>query len=85
MLLTDSIFETGAYEVPSKSQNPTVLDQGVPSSTQCSHPKWACFWHHPFGTNIYPPFRHSTQNQVFILTLDFGAEWMVPTACSTMV
>ena len=23
--LTDSIFETGAYEVPSKSQNPTLL------------------------------------------------------------
>ena len=25
--LTDSIFETGAYEVPSKSQNPTILGQ----------------------------------------------------------
>jgi hypothetical protein len=25
--LTDSIFETGAYGVPSKSQNPTVLGQ----------------------------------------------------------
>ena len=31
--LTDSIFETGAYEVPSKSQNLTDLDQGCPSST----------------------------------------------------
>ena len=30
--LTDGIFETGAYGVPSKSQNPTVLDQGGPSS-----------------------------------------------------
>ena len=26
--LTDDIFETGAYGVPSKSQNPTVLGQG---------------------------------------------------------
>ena len=39
--LTDGIFETGAYGVPSKSQNPTVLDQGGPSSTQCSNPSWA--------------------------------------------
>ena len=29
--LTDGIFETGAYEVPSKSQNATVLGQGGPS------------------------------------------------------
>ena len=36
--LTDGIFETGAYGVPSKSQNPTVLGQGGPSSTQCSNP-----------------------------------------------
>ena len=36
--LTDRIFETGAYGVPSKSQNPTVLDQGGPSSTQCPNP-----------------------------------------------
>ena len=33
-VLTDSIFEIGAYRVPSKSQNPTVLGQGGPSSTQ---------------------------------------------------
>ena len=33
-LLTDGIFETGAYGVPSKSQNSTVLGQGGPSSTQ---------------------------------------------------
>ena len=39
MILTDNIFETGAYQVLSKSQNPTVLGQGGPSSTQCSHPK----------------------------------------------
>ena len=56
LLLTDSIFENGAYGVPSKSQNPTVLGQGGPSSTQCSNPSWACRWHHPFGTNNYPPF-----------------------------
>ena len=31
--LTDGIFETGAYGVPSKSQNPTVLGQGGASST----------------------------------------------------
>ena len=29
--LTDGIFETGAYGVPSKSQNPTILGQGGPS------------------------------------------------------
>ena len=39
--LTDGIFETGAYAVPSKSQNPIVLGQGGPSSTQCSNPSWA--------------------------------------------
>ena len=43
--LTDGIFETGAYGVPSKSQNPTVLGQGGPSSTQCSNPSWASIWH----------------------------------------
>ena len=68
--LTDGIFETGANGVPSKSQNPTVLGQGGLSSTQCSNPTWACSWHHPFGTNNYPPFQHSTQNQVYFLTLD---------------
>ena len=69
--LTDGIFETGAYGVTSKSQNPTVLGQGGPSSTQCSNPSWAWRWHHPFGTNNYPPFRHSTKNQVFSPALDF--------------
>ena len=69
--LTDGIFESSAHGVPSKSQNPIVLDQGGPSSTECSNPIQACCWHHPFGTNNYPPFRHSTQNQVFIPTLDF--------------
>ena len=39
--LTDGIFETGAYGVTSKSQNPTVLGQGGPYSTQCSNPSWA--------------------------------------------
>ena len=37
--LTGGIFETGANGVPSKSQNPTILGQGGPSSTQCSHPR----------------------------------------------
>ena len=71
LTLTDGIFETGAYVVPSKSQNPTVLGQGGPSSTQCSHASWACRWRHLYGTNNYPPFRLSTQNQVFIPALDF--------------
>ena len=30
-VLTDGIFETGAYGVPSKSQNLTILRQGGPS------------------------------------------------------
>ena len=71
LILTDGIFETGAYGVPSKSQKLTVLGQGGPSSTQCSNPSWARHWCHPFGTNNYPPFRHSTKNQVFCPTLDF--------------
>ena len=61
-LLTDSIFETGAYRVPSKSLNPTVLGQGGPCSTQCSHPSRACCWRHPFDT---------VHNQVFIPALIF--------------
>ena len=36
--LKDGIFESGAYGVPSKSQNPTVLGLSGPSSTQCSNP-----------------------------------------------
>ena len=36
--LTDGIFETGAIGVPRKLQNPTVLSQGGPFSTQCSNP-----------------------------------------------
>jgi hypothetical protein len=38
IFLTDLIFETGAYGVPSNS---TVLGQGGLSSTQCSNPSWA--------------------------------------------
>ena len=34
--LTDGIFETGAYVVPSKSQITTILGQDGSSSTQCS-------------------------------------------------
>ena len=43
--LTEGIFETGAYGVPSRSQNPTVLDQGGPSSTLCSNSSLAFVWH----------------------------------------
>ena len=68
---TVDIFETGSYGVPSKLQNPTVLGQSGPSSTQCSNPSWACRVCNLFGTNNYPPFRHRTQNQIFILTLYF--------------
>ena len=39
--LTDGIFETGAYRVPSKSQNPAILGQGGTFSIQCSNPSWA--------------------------------------------
>ena len=39
--LTEGIFETGAYGISSKSQNPTILGQGGPSSTQCVQiPAW---------------------------------------------
>ena len=41
-VLTDGIFEIGAYRVLTKSQTPTILGQGGPSSTQCSNPSWAC-------------------------------------------
>ena len=53
MQLTDGIFETGAYGVPSKSQDPTVLGQGGPSSTQCSNLSWACRQNHLFGTKSF--------------------------------
>ena len=65
-LLTDEIFETGAYGATSKSHNPTVLCQGGPSSTQCSNPSWR----HPFGTNNYPPFQPTIKNKVFSPSLD---------------
>ena len=58
VIFRDGIFETGAYRVPSKSQNPTVLDCGL-SSTQYSNLSWACHWHHLFGTNNYPPFEQT--------------------------
>ena len=54
--LTGSIFETGAYGVPSKLQNPTILGQCGPFSTQCSNPSWACCWRHPIGISNYPAF-----------------------------
>ena len=67
LILTDGIFETGAYGVPSKSQNPIVLGQGGSSTTQCSNISWTCCWH-----NRLAPFRGSTQStKVFILTLIF--------------
>ena len=40
LTLTDGIFETGAYGVPSKSQNQTILGQDGPFSTQCSNLSW---------------------------------------------
>ena len=33
VILTDTNFETGAYGVTSKSQNPTILGQGGPMVT----------------------------------------------------
>ena len=41
MSFTDGIFENGAYGVPRKSQNPSILGQGGPSSTQCSNPSYS--------------------------------------------
>ena len=38
MILTDTIFETGAFGVPSKSQNPIDLNQVGPASTQWQQP-----------------------------------------------
>ena len=53
---SDGIFETGAYRVPSKSQNPTVLGQGGPYSTQCSnlagHTVGTIRWHHPLAPSV---------------------------------
>ena len=63
--LTDTIFETGAYRVPGKYQNPTVLGQ-------CSH--YNRFWQrHPlFGYSGYPQIRCNTQKQVMLpATLGF--------------
>ena len=80
MLLTDSIFETGAYEVPSKSQNPTILGQGGPSSTQCSHPSWACHWH-PCSIKIQCENKYLVLCTVSKWRVVVGAKWMVPTAC----
>ena len=54
-------------KVPRKSQNPIIIGQGG----QCLNPSWACCWRHPFGKNNYPPFGHSTQNQIFIFALIF--------------
>ena len=66
--LTDGIFETGACEVPSKSQNPTVLYQCGPSSTQYSNHSWTFCWRHLFGTNNYTVHK---SKYVFIPALDF--------------
>ena len=61
--LTDGIFETGAYGVPSKSQNPTVLGQDLVPNVQT-------LAGHDVGTNNYPPFQPTIKNQVFSLVLD---------------
>ena len=54
--LTDTIFESCPYRVPSKSQNPTILGQRGLTSTQWSHPsslrkfRFENSWNH--GVNI---------------------------------
>ena len=53
--LTDDIFETGAYGVPSKSQNPTVLGQDLVPNVQT-------LAGHDVGTNNYPPFQPTIKN-----------------------
>ena len=55
MPLTDGIFETGAYGVPSKSQNPTVLGQDLVPNVQT-------LAGHDVGTNNYPPFQPTIKN-----------------------
>ena len=50
--LTDGIFETGVYAVPSKSRNSTVLGQGGSSSIQCSNPSWTYHWQHSFVCDV---------------------------------
>jgi hypothetical protein len=47
----------------------TILGQDGSACTQGSNPSWAC--HDAIGSNNYPPFRHSTQNQIIIPKLDF--------------
>ena len=47
MKLTDGIFETGAYGVPSKSQNPIVLGQIGPYSLGFGNVvSDGAVWHH---------------------------------------
>ena len=57
--LTANFFETGGMAIPTNSQNSTALVQGVPGSTQWSHPSTAssrlCHWRHSFSDNCYPP------------------------------
>ena len=64
MILTDNIFETGAYQVPSKSQNPTVLGQGVRlvfnGHTLTDLPGGPSVWLQWLPSNC------STQNQVML-------------------
>ena len=61
--LTDGIFETGAYGVPSKSQNPTLLNQGGPSSKismlgmPLAPSLWHCLGSKWLGFVIYLGFR----------------------------
>ena len=60
--LNQTIFETGVMETLTKSQNSTVLDQGVLASTQRSHPSGFCIWCCLFGDNGYSPFKSTTKN-----------------------
>ena len=69
LILTDGIFETGAYGVPSKSQKLTVLGQGGPSSTQCSNPSWARHWCQPTTTlhfDIVLKTKYSFRHWIFL-------------------
>ena len=76
--------------VPSKSQKPTILGQGGPSSAQCSNPSWACHSHRLYISyfNLIlaknKKIQLGNKDLVFITVLKwrvvFGAKRMVPTA-----
>ena len=67
--LTDTIFETGAYRVPNKCQNPTVLGQVTNGHSLTGFVRGAlCLAKY----NGYSQIRRNTQNQVMLpATLGF--------------